>query len=117
MNERDPAYLWDIVEAAKELTGFLAGKQFPDLTSDKVLQLAVERELEVIGEAAARVSKEFRDAHPEVPWTRIIAQRNVIAHEYGEIQIELIWAVATERVPELITLLEPLIPPVPEDEA
>lgn len=116
MNERDPAHLWDIVEAAKELTRFLAGKRFHDLTSDRVLQLAVERELEVIGEGAARVSKEFRDAHPEVPWARIIAQRNVIAHEYGAIQLERIWVVASQHVPELIGLLEPLIPPLPDEE-
>ena len=116
MNERDPAYLWDIVEAAKEIVRFLAGKRLDDLTSDRVLQLAVERELEVIGEAAARLSKEFRDAHPEVPWSRIIAQRNVIAHQYGEIQIDRIWLVATERVPELIALLEPLIPQLPDGE-
>jgi uncharacterized protein with HEPN domain len=116
MNERDPAYLWDIVQAAKEVVRFLAGKRLDDLTSDRVLQLAIERELEVMGEAAARLSKEFRDAHPEVPWSRIIAQRNVIAHQYGEIQIDRIWLVVTERVPELIILLEPLIPQLSDQE-
>jgi len=114
MNERDPAYLWDILQAAKEIVRFLAGKQLDDLTSDRVLQLALERELEVVGEAAARISKEFRDTHPEVSWSRIIAQRNVIAHQYGEIETDRIWLVATERVPELIALLEPLIPQLPD---
>ena len=115
MDERDPAYLWDIVEAAKEIVRFLAGKRLEDLASDRVLQLAVERELEIIGEAAARVSSGFREEHPEVPWSRIIAQRNVIAHQYGEIQIDRIWLVANE-LPELILLLEPLIPAVSDQE-
>jgi uncharacterized protein with HEPN domain len=116
MDERDAAYLWDIVGAAKEVTRFLAGKRLDDFASDRVLQLAVERELEVIGEAAARVSGKFRDAHPEIPWSRIIAQRNVIAHQYGEIQMERIWLVATRRLPELVALLEPLIPPIADGE-
>jgi len=67
LHERDAAYLWDIVNAVRELTRFLAGKPFSDLTSDRVLRLAVERELEIIGEAARRVSQGFRDEHAEVP--------------------------------------------------
>jgi uncharacterized protein with HEPN domain len=114
MNERDPAYLWDIIRAAKEIVRFLGHKRLDDLQQDRVLQLALERELEVIGEAAARISNEFRDAHPEVPWSRIIAQRNVIAHQYGDIQIERVWLVATQRVPELITQLDPLVPRLPD---
>ena len=79
-----------------------------------MLRLAVEWEVEIIGEAASKLSREFRDAHPEIPWQRIIAQRNVIAHEYGDILIDRIWRVATERIPELIQLLEPLIPQSPD---
>jgi uncharacterized protein with HEPN domain len=50
--------------------------------------------------------------HPEIPWGRIIAQRNVLAHEYGEIEDEIVWAVATVSIPDLIFLLEPLVPPI-----
>ena len=58
-----------------------------------MLRGAVERHLEIIGEAANRVSPDFQANHPEIPWRRIIAQRHVIAHEYGEIKHELIWKV------------------------
>ena len=116
LHERDAAYLWDIVNAVRELTRFLAGKPFSDLTSDRVLRLAVERELEIIGEAARRVSQGFRDEHAEVPWSSIIGLRNVLAHEYGDVKLERIWVIATERVPELAATLEPLIPPVPDDQ-
>jgi uncharacterized protein with HEPN domain len=78
--------------------------------------LAVERALEIVGEAARRVSETYRQAHPEIPWQSIIAQRNVLAHEYGEIKHELIWKVATIRIPELIPLLEKLIPSIPNTE-
>jgi uncharacterized protein with HEPN domain len=83
---------------------------------DRKLQLAVERALEIVGEAARRVSEAYRQAHSEVPWQAIIAQRNVLAHEYGEIKQELIWKVVTIRIPELIGLLEKLIPPPPGKE-
>ena len=73
----------------------------------------MERHLEIIGEAANRVSRSFREAHPEIPWQRIVAQRNVLAHEYGEIENTLVWRVATIRIPELIQQLQRLLPPLP----
>lgn len=113
--ERDAACLWDMLDAGREVTKFVAGKRYHDLVSDRMLRLAVERELEIIGEAARRVSVEFRERHPEIAWAAIVAQRNVIAHEYGDIRLEWIWTVATSRVPELVRILEPLIPPPPDD--
>ena len=80
---------------------------------DRKLQLAVERAFEIIGEAARLVSPTFKANHAEVPWKVIIGQRNVLAHEYGEINQERIWLVASRRIPELIELLEPLLPPPP----
>jgi len=75
--------------------------------------LAVERAIEIIGEAARRVSIVFQDVYANIPWQNIIVQRNVLAHEYGEIKQELIWKVATVRILELIAALEPLVPPPP----
>ena len=105
-----------MIEACREIQQFLAGKGYQNLLMDRMLRLSVERELEIIGEAANRISREFQALNPEIPWARIVAQRNVISHEYGDIKLEWIWRVATERVPELITLLEPLIPPAPKDD-
>lgn len=75
-----------------------------------MLRSAVERQIEIIGEAARRVSKELPDAHPEILWRPIQAQRHVLAHEYGEIKHDRIWRVATIHIPELIIQLEPLVP-------
>jgi uncharacterized protein with HEPN domain len=69
--------------------------------------------VEVVGEAARKVSPEFQAAHPEIPWRPIIAQRHVLAHDYGEIDQEKIWRVANVHIPDLIVQLEPLIPPLP----
>jgi uncharacterized protein with HEPN domain len=109
----DVAYLWDMWDAAQAIQEFVSGKTFHHYQHDRMLRGAVERHLEIIGEAANRVSLDFQASHPEIPWRRIIAQRHVIAHEYGEIKLELIWKVATEHVTELITQLEPLVPKSP----
>ena len=116
MNDSDKANLWDMLRAARQVTEYVSGRRFADLESSQLLRDGVERQLEIIGEAARRISPEFREAHADIPWTKIIAQRNVIAHEYGDIKLEWVWLVATQRVPELIGLLQPLIPPVPEGE-
>ena len=113
--ERDIAYLWDMREAAREVLQFIRDVPYARFEKDKVLRYAVERQIQAIGEAASRVSNGFRDSHPEIAWQGIIGQRNVLAHEYGQILIERIWRVASERLPELVRLLDPLIPPPPEE--
>lgn len=112
---RDAGYLLDMLLHARGVAQSVAGRTLEDYVADENLRLAVERRIEIIGEAARRVSRQFQDRHPEIPWGKIIAQRNVLIHEYGEIQDEIVWAVATLSVPELIFLLEPLAPSM-EDE-
>ncbi|OYD14625.1 hypothetical protein CH330_08105 [candidate division WOR-3 bacterium JGI_Cruoil_03_51_56] len=108
--ERDLALLWDMLEAARDVARFMDGVRFAEFESDKKLRLAVERQMLVIGEAARHVSDGLKAQHPEMPWTAMIGQRNVLAHEYDEILIGRIWTAATQRIPELIRLLEPLVP-------
>jgi uncharacterized protein with HEPN domain len=110
----DNAYLWDMLDAARAVQQFVAGKSFHDYVNDRMMRGAVERHVEIIGEAANRISPAFREAHPEIPWQKIISQRHVLAHEYGEIKHELMWKVATVHVTDLIRDLEALIPPAPE---
>lgn len=114
--DRDAALLWDMREAARDIVAFMQGVEFIHFTANKILRYAVERQLLVIGEAAKRVSENFKHAHPEIPWSAIIAQRNVLAHEYGEILVERIWLVATQNIPVLLQSLDPLIPPLPDPE-
>ena len=106
----DDSYLWDILDAAMAIQQFVTGKTFRDYTSDRLLRGAVERHIEIMGEAARNISKNFREKHPEIPWSKIISQRNVLAHEYGEIKHERIWAVSTVHLLELIEKLQPLVP-------
>ena len=108
-DQRDAAYLWDMLDAARTMEQLISGLDFTQYSNDRRTQLAVERCLEIIGEAAARVSALFRNAHPEIPWRQIIGQRNVLIHEYGEIKQERIWKVVRENVPQLIELLKQFV--------
>jgi uncharacterized protein with HEPN domain len=111
--ERDRALLWDMREAARDTVEFIQGLKFTHFASDKKARAAVERQIITMGEAARQVSPEFKQAHPQIPWREIIGTRNVLVHEYSEVKIEIIWLAATRRIPELIGLLDPLIPPPP----
>lgn len=116
MPKDDRVYLWDMLTAARAVVQFTQGRNLADYESDLMLRSAVERQIEIIGEAARRISKEFQDAHAELPWRPMQAQRHVLAHDYGEIKHGRIWRVAETHVPELITLLEPLVPASPADD-
>jgi uncharacterized protein with HEPN domain len=103
-------------DAAKAVREFVLSRSYKDYQMDRMLRSAVERNIEIIGEAARHVSDAYKQAHPEILWKSIIGQRNILAHEYGEVKHERIWAVASGRIPELIIHLEKLIPPVPPEE-
>ncbi len=109
----DAAYLWDMLRYARTVERLVVGRSMQDYAKDEVLRLAVERAVEIIGEACRGVSKGLRDQHPEVPWRQIEAQRHILTHDYAAIVDEKVWRVATVHVPALIALLEPLVPPPP----
>jgi uncharacterized protein with HEPN domain len=108
--ERDAAYLWDIREEAQNIAAFIKGFPYAKFVKNKMVRYAVERSLLIIGEAANHVSEKFKEAHPEIPWQQIIGQRNVLAHEYGDIKVDRIWLSATVSVPGLLKALQGLVP-------
>ncbi|MCX6083182.1 MAG: DUF86 domain-containing protein [Chloroflexi bacterium] len=107
--ERDLAYLWDMREEARQIAAFLKGIPYAKFVQNNMVRYAVERSLMIIGEAANHVSDEFQDAHPEIAWRQIIGQRNVLAHEYGDIKVDRIWSAAAISVPLLLQELEKLV--------
>ena len=86
----DVAWLWDMLQAARTEQAFVGNRSFEDYSGNLMLRSAVERQIEIIGEAARHVSKEFQDDHTEILWKPIMAQRHVLAHDYGEIKHDLI---------------------------
>lgn len=109
--ERDKAYLWDMPDAAKAIRSFTDEITYEHYLRDRKVQMACERALEIIGEAARKVSERTKSEQKIIPWKAIIAQRNVLAHEYGEIRQDRIWEVVRKHIPILIDNIEKMIPP------
>ncbi len=105
----DLAYVWDMLNAAKAIQEFVSGLTYESYASSHLVKSAVERQVEIIGEAANRTSKAFRDENDAIPWGKIIAQRHVIAHEYGEIKHDKIWILIERHIPDLVSQLERLM--------
>lgn len=80
-DKKDMSSLWDMLDAARAVVEFTSGLRFEDFLQDRKTRNAVERNLEIIGEAARRVSEETRNNNPDIPWRSIVALRNIIAHE------------------------------------
>lgn len=97
----DRLYLADILEAADAISRFVAGMTEEDWIEDEVKQGAVMHRLIIIGEAAARLPKEFRERHPEIEWADIVGFRNFAVHAYFAVSWPVVWVTATEDVPAL----------------
>jgi uncharacterized protein with HEPN domain len=110
MNERDKTLLLDMLDAAKRVKLFIAGKGRPDLEAENaLLGFAVVRAVEIIGEAASKISLESRQTYPELAWRNIIGMRNRIVHDYNNVDYDILWQVATVNISELIPQLETIL--------
>jgi uncharacterized protein with HEPN domain len=106
LNENDLSYLIDIVDCIMDINEFTKEIGFNEFEKDKMRKLAVERQLEVIGQAANKISKETQNILENIPWGRIIGLRNRLAHDYGEILAERIWTISKNSMQELFIELE-----------
>jgi uncharacterized protein with HEPN domain len=115
LEPRDAASLWDMFNAATAVTAKLKDITLEQYLADEDLRMNIERRIEILGEAARRLSESFRAAHPEIPWRDIIAQRNFLSHVYDEINDARVWQLVKKDIPTLIEQLKPLLPPLPPD--
>jgi len=113
-DDRDPAHLWDMLQAARDAAGIVADVTPESFLGDRVRMLALERSLELVGEAARRVSDALRQKHPGIPWKEMIGLRNILAHDYGRIDHDKLYATAVKDIPNLIKELEGLQPGKPD---
>lgn len=109
-------YLEDILQAADAIERFLSGISESDFEHDELRQSAVLQKLIVIGEAAARLPKDFTERHPQIPWPDIVAFRNIAVHEYFAIDWRIVWVTATQDVPFLRKQIAPLLEEVQDEQ-
>lgn len=107
----DPATVLDIVIACRRIERFLTGVEEAEFTSAEEKHWAVVSQLTLIGEAVRRLSTEFCDSQPQLPWRQIAGMRDRLIHAYDKINWSLVWKTAKQDVPRLLAVLEPLVPP------
>lgn len=109
--QRDAAALFDILDSARLVLQYVKGRTREDLLDEVGLQDQVARRFEIIGEAAGRLSQETRTNLNDVPWHSLVGLRNILIHEYGEVDYAKLWDVVQDDLPKLIARVEPLVPP------
>ena len=100
--------LRDIREAARLIAAYVHGVTEADFRADTQKQDAVIRRIEIIGEATAHLSQETRRAVPELPFRKMRGMRNIVVHDYANVDVRIVWEVATVHVPEVCAVLEKL---------
>src|SRR5438309_10533422 len=98
----DNQYLLDITEAANRISEYISGVERRDFLGHNMMKAAVVREIEIIGEAASRISQSLKDAHPEVPWKDLAQLRNFYIHVYDRVKYERVWATANNQIPRIL---------------
>ena len=110
MRPETPAHLWDALQAAKKTRAIADGLHLDDYLADWIRQSAVERQLEIVGEALGRIRRDDAVTVGRIPDIRaIIATRNVIIHRYDDVDHVRVWAMVHQDVPVLIPVLESLL--------
>ncbi len=110
MSERSrTAALRHMLDHAREAVALAQGKSRADLDTDRLLNLALVRLLEIVGEAAGRVPKELCALHPEIPWPQIISLRNRLIHGYDSVDFNILWQIIANDLPSLIPALAAII--------
>ncbi len=110
MPKGDEVYLGHMLDTAREAVKKVTGKSEEDYDKDDNLRLALTHLIQVIGEAARRVSTDFQVAHPEIPWDDIIGMRHKVVHDYMGVDFDIVWQVVRVDLPGLIHELERALP-------
>jgi uncharacterized protein with HEPN domain len=110
MPKDDLVYVGHMLDKAQEALSLVHGRNRQDYDRDTVLRLALTHLIQVIGEAARRVSPAFRERHPQIPWDAIAGMRNKIVHDYMDVDEDIVWDSVVHELPLLIAELKRIAP-------
>ena len=110
MYPRDQASLLDIAKAVRSALSFVDGLSLDDFAADAKTQSAVLYQIAIVGEAVKRLSPEFRAQHSAINWRAMAGMRDKLIHDYGNVDINRVWATVQTSLPQLLTDIEPILP-------
>ena len=108
-HRRDSVFIAQMVEAAEAALEFTDGQTAESFASDRLVGYAVVRAVQLVGQAAHSVSAELQAAHAEIPWREMIGMRNVVVHDYADVDLSLVWKTVREDLPGLIERLDAIL--------
>ena len=111
MRNEDRVRLEHMIEAAESAIQFVSGRERSDLDTDRMLLFAVVRAIEIVGEAASKLTDETCAAQPAIPWHAIVGMRNRLIHAYFEINSQIVWETVAVEIPALLPMLRSLAAP------
>ena len=111
MQRDDTVYLGHMLDMACKASARVAGKLRSDYDADEDLRIVLAHLIQIIGEAASRVSQKTRDLNPDIPWKQIVGIRHRIVHDYMDVDYDILWEVVTRDLPPLVGVLERTVPP------
>ena len=107
--QHDLIRLQHMLDAGKDALQFAHGRERTHLESDRMLALALIKALEIIGEAASKVSENFKSEHPEIPWPEITGMRNRMIHAYYDVNLDVVWQTIKSDLPDLLKSIEKIL--------
>ncbi len=113
MRSDDYVYVGHMLDMTRKAIGLIQGKSRLDYDRDETLRFALAHLVQVIGEAARRVSKEFCDAQPQIPWKAIVGMRHKVVHDYMNVDEDVVWDTVSRELAPLAAALERIAPPEP----
>ena len=111
MQKDDLVYVGHMLDVVGQALALVKSKGREAYDADETLRLSLTHLIQVVGEAAGRVSEDFRSAHPDIPWSDIIGMRHRIVHDYLDVDERIVWKTATEDLPPLMEMLSRIVPP------
>lgn len=106
MENEDKIRLLHMIEATEEVLSFIKDTGKEEFAKNRMLILSVIKDIEIIGEAASKISEKVKIEYPEIPWKDIIGMRNRLIHGYFDVDINLVWNTANKNLPQLLSLLK-----------
>lgn len=109
MHSDDRIRLQHMIDAGREAMDFASGHCRAELNTNRMLVLSLVKSVEILGEAASKVSEDLRSIYPDLPWREMVTMRNRLIHGYFDINLDIVWQTVITELPPLVVLLESIL--------